>query len=165
MRSHGCQRRASVSCFVHFVSGPRGSTVSGQHSYAKTSGNTVSRHRAPLWTMTVAPGERCMSSGDFLALRKAVIDPEAFELCVIVAVVLPQHTPRGLSQPRQAGRTRRASEILRASCIVCCPSYVLRSPQPIAPQLVLTRALPTPSIREPKFLYPGKVPEMGRDEF
>ena len=84
-----------VARSIHLVFGPRGSTVSGQHSYAKTSGNTVSRHRAPLWTMTVAPGERCMSSGDFLALRKAVIDPEAFELCVIGAVVLPHH-PRTL---------------------------------------------------------------------
>jgi hypothetical protein len=62
-------------------------------------------------------------SGDFLALRKAVIDPEAFELCVIVAVVLPQH-PHTLrvgcrSRGEQGNATR--SE-LRASCIVGCPS-------------------------------------------
>jgi hypothetical protein len=35
------------------------------------------------------------ASGDILALRKAVIDLEAFELCEIVAVVRPQH-PRTL---------------------------------------------------------------------
>ena len=35
------------------------------------------------------------ASCDILALRKAVIDLEPFELCVIVAVVRPQH-PRTL---------------------------------------------------------------------
>jgi hypothetical protein len=64
------------------------------------------------------------ASGDILALRKAVIDLEAFELCVIVAVVRPQH-PRtlrvGCRSRGEQEETRRAVR-LRASCIVCCPS-------------------------------------------
>ena len=102
--------------------------MSGQHSYAKTSDYTASRPRAPLWTMAVAPGERCMSSssppGDILALRKAVIDLEAFELCVIVAVVR-HNTPAqsGWAVAAEASRENAtSSEILRASCIVWCPS-------------------------------------------
>ena len=81
------------------------------------------------------------ASGDILTLRKAVIDLEAFELCVIVAVVRPQHP--GWAVAAEASRENAtSSEILRASCIVWCPSEALRSPKPIAPQLLVARALP-----------------------
>ena len=60
-------------------------------------------HRQSLQSTLVDDGGRTgravhefeFASGDILALRKAVIDLEAFELCVIVAVVRPQH-PRTL---------------------------------------------------------------------
>jgi hypothetical protein len=64
------------------------------------------------------------ASGDILALRKAVIGLETFELCVIVAVVRPQH-PRTLRVGCVAAETSRenaTSKMLRASRIVCCPS-------------------------------------------
>src|SRR4029453_4948007 len=58
-----------------------------------------------------------------------------------------------------------SSGILRASCIICCPSYACGVPKPIAPQLVLTRARPTPRLREPKLLNVQKVRiNGGRDE-
>src|SRR4030095_450513 len=47
------------------------------------------------WRSHRASVEFEFASGDILALRKAVIDLEAFEFCVIVAVVRPQ-PPRTL---------------------------------------------------------------------
>jgi hypothetical protein len=60
--------------------------------------------------------------GDILALRKAVIDFEAFELCVIVSSGHNTHAHSGMAFATEASRKNAmSSELLRASCIVCCP--------------------------------------------
>ena len=112
-------------------------------------------HRQSLQSTLVDDGGRTgravhefeFASGDILALRKALIDLEAFELRVIVAVVRPQH-PRTLRVGCRAEASRESgaiTEARRGRIIGCLPRPSSAPPTPPA----ATRATACAPIRCP----------------